>query len=97
MINYQFEGIGKDTFKRILIKGFLNLIIAQYLMNSPPSFPPLYIFPHELPPSFSSLYLVKRGKSLKSRVLPPLCGAERGLGVSSWGLTKRDVKYHRET
>jgi hypothetical protein len=38
-------------------------------MNSPPSFPPLYF--------------VKRGKTLKNRILPPLCGAERGQGVSS--------------
>jgi hypothetical protein len=49
---------------------------SQFLMNSPPSFPPLYS--------------VKRGKSHIIRPLqPPLCVAERGLGVSSWEKLKK--------
>jgi len=55
-------------------------------MNSPPSFPPLSTAAGRLLPkispraNFLTVVPVKRGKTLKNRVLPPLFAEQRGGG-----------------
>ena len=44
---------------------------------------------HELTPFFSPSLLRKEGEGPKEQsIVPPLCGAERGQGVSSWGFNE---------